>query len=55
MRPLEIVVIVACVLVVGGVVAWQVVRKKKGKGHGWCDCSSCPHCSVCAEKKESEE
>lgn len=46
MGALEIIVIIACVLIVGSVVATSIINKKKGKTSCGCDCSSCNcHCS----------
>ena len=47
MEAIEIIVIIACVLIVGGVIAKSIIDKIKGKtsyGCG-CDCSSCKGCS----------
>ena len=49
MTPIEIIVIVACVLIVGGVIAMAIVNKKKGKTSCGCDCSKC---SCCCDKKQ---
>ncbi len=47
MGPWEIVLIVACALIVVGVITAAIIRKKKGKSSCGCDCSSCPGCSSC--------
>lgn len=44
----EILIIVAASAFVIGVVVWQIVRKKQGKG-GCDECGgSCSHCSGCS-------
>ena len=55
MRPIEIIVIIACVLIVGGVIATSIINKKKGKNSCGCDCANCSSCSVCKNKKENNE
>ena len=41
MTLFEILVIIACVLIVGGVIALTIINKKKGKSSCGCDCSKC--------------
>lgn len=44
----EILIIVAACAFVVGVIAWQIVRRKRGKG-GCDECGgSCAHCSGCS-------
>ncbi len=53
MTFIEILVIIACVLIVGGVITSSIVKKIKGKpscGCG-CDCSSCKGCHAYVENK----
>ena len=46
MQWYEILLIVAAAAFVIGVVAWRIIRKKKGKSS--CDCcGECSHCSQC--------
>ena len=40
MNPIDIVILVFAVAAVVGVIALEIVRKKRGKSIG-CDCSSC--------------
>lgn len=47
MSALEIVVIIGCVLVVGGVAIGSIVRKKKAKANGCTSCAGCPYCESC--------
>ena len=51
MQPIEIVLIVASVLVVGAVMVSAIVKKAKGKSGCGCGCSGCPHASACQSKK----
>ena len=55
MQPIEIIVIIACVLIVGGVIAKVIIDKKKGKTSCGCDCSCCSNCSSCKVKKEDKK
>ena len=52
MEAIEIIVIVACVLIVGGVIASHLINKKKGKNSCCSDCSSCSYCNSCNKKDE---
>ena len=53
MQPIEVIVIIACVLIVGGVIAMSIINKKKGKTSCGCDCSKCS--SNCACKTQNKE
>ena len=61
MQPIEIITIIACVLIVGGVLGSYIYKKIKHKPTGGCDgcggcsgcCSSCSHCFE--DKKEGED
>lgn len=44
MKPIEIIVIIACVLIVGLVIAKSIIDKKKGKTSCCGNCSSCKSC-----------
>ena len=48
----EIILIVVASAFVVGVVAWQIVRKLRGKGGCDCGCSDCAGCKACAAKKK---
>ena len=52
MTLLEILVIIACSLIVLGVIIWSVINKKKGKTSCGCNCSNC---SGCANKKSRKK
>ena len=52
MQAIEIVVIVLCVLIVGGVIAKAIIDKKKGKTSCGCDCA---HCSGCGVKRQNNK
>lgn len=50
----EILLIVAAVAFVLGIVVWQIVRKKQGKGGCGCGCKNCPPGCSCAKAKGQE-
>ena len=54
MTAIEIIVIIACVLIVSGVAAAGIIRKKKGKPSCDCglDCSCCDRCKKTREKSD---
>ncbi len=52
MSLIEILVIVACVLIVGSVIAVSIINKKKGKTSCGCDCANCTKCNHCKPKDE---
>ena len=53
MGPIEIITIVLSVLVVGGVITWEIVKKKKGKSCCGHQCQGCKH--NCTHVKEEEK
>ncbi len=53
MGPIEIIVIIACVLIVGGVIAKSIVNKIKGKNSCGCGCD-CSTCKGCSTKKDNQ-
>lgn len=55
MQLIEIIVIIACVLIVGGVIVASVLNKIKGKSSCGCDCSSCKGCSSCKSVKNNKD
>ena len=47
MEPIDVIILIAAVLIVGGVIARAIVLKKRGKSIG-CDCGSCSgSCGKC--------
>ncbi|MBQ8352376.1 MAG: DUF2749 domain-containing protein [Clostridia bacterium] len=51
MKPIDVIILIIAVAVVGGVIAWRIIRKKQGKS-GCCDCSSCSGgCASCPSRK----
>ncbi len=44
MSLIEILVIVACVAIVGSVIVFSIINKKKGKTSCGCDCANCTKC-----------
>ena len=58
MQPIDIIILVTAIVVVGGVIALSLWRKKKGKtgcGCGCNGCASCPSKGDCATVKSAEE
>lgn len=64
MQPIEIIVIIACVLIVGSVLLAAILRRIRNKKIDDCgsQCVNCPYCSSCssnklrkAKKKENKE
>ncbi len=54
MKPIEIIVIIASVLIVGGVIVKSIIDKKKGKNSCGCNCANCSGCSHVKNKKEKQ-
>lgn len=53
MELIEIIVIIASVLIVGGVTTWSIINKIKGKSSCGCDCANCKaHCKRNSEIKK---
>lgn len=55
MTPIEIIVIIGCVLIVGGVIITSIINKKKGKSSCGCGCADCSKCSHCSSKPKDEQ
>ncbi len=58
MNAIDYILIGALALVVGGVIAYLIKRKKSGKGGCGCGCANCPSAGVChgkATKVEKED
>lgn len=54
MKPIDIILIVVFAVLVFGIAAYLIVKKKKGKGGCGCGCSGCPSAGACAAAKKSE-
>lgn len=54
MQLIEILVIIACVLIVAGVTISVIINKKKGKNSCGCDCANCSGCSSRREKAKKD-
>lgn len=52
MKPIDIILIVGLAVVVVGVIAHLIYRKKKGINGCGCGCKNCPSASSCGAKKE---
>ena len=54
MKPIDIIILIVAVAIVGGVIALSVIRKKQGKSIG-CDCASCKgNCCSCKKSEEQD-
>ena len=53
MNAIEITVIIACVLIVAGVIVSGIINKKKGKSSCGC-CNGCPYCKSCKERNDGK-
>lgn len=51
----EIILIIVCVLIVGGVIAMGVYNKVKGKRGCGCGCDCCPHAKQCGGHNGDKE
>lgn len=54
MKPLEIVLIIACVAIVVGVIVSRIIKKKQGKPTCDCGCDGCSGCCACDQAKLEE-
>ena len=54
MNPIDIVILIVAVAIVGGVITLSIVRNKQGKSIG-CDCSSCHKNCPNRQKTKGEE
>ena len=55
MKPVDIILIVALSVLVIGIAAHLIVKKKKGGTGCSCDCNGCPSAAACAAKKSNVE
>ncbi len=55
MKPIDVVLIVALSVLLVGVAAYLIVRKKKGQTGCGCGCQGCPSASACAAAKRARE
>ena len=51
----QVLLIVSCVAIVGGVILSRIIARKKGKPSCDCGCSDCAACRCCKEAKEKEK
>lgn len=54
MTLIEIIVIISCALIVGGVIIKSIINKKKGKTSCGCDCANCSGCASQQKNKENK-
>lgn len=61
MKPIDYILLIGAALIVGGIIAYLVISKRKGKNVGCgCGCSGCPNAGAChsgkaVEPKKEEE
>lgn len=58
MKPIDYILIIGAALIVGGIVAYLIISKRKGKNVGCgCGCSGCPNAGAChsARSASSDE
>ena len=61
MKPIDYILLIGGALIVGGIIAYMIITKRKGKNIGCgCGCSGCPNAGAChsqpkQEEKETEE
>ena len=57
MEPIDYILIAGGVLILGGIIAYLIISKRKGKHVGCGSCCNCPHASACGgntPKKQEE-
>ncbi|MBS1456543.1 MAG: FeoB-associated Cys-rich membrane protein [Clostridia bacterium] len=50
----EIILVIACALIVVGVVVSVIIKKKQGK-HSCDCCSDCSHCNCCSQPEKKTD
>ncbi len=55
MKPIDYIIIGVALLVIAGVAAHLIKRKKEGKGGCGCGCKGCPSAGACQAKREDED
>ena len=55
MKPIDIILIVALAVIVIGIIAYLIVKKKKGETSCGCACSGCPSAGACAAVKKTSQ
>lgn len=53
MKPIDIILIVALAVLIVGVIAYLIVKRKKGQTGCGCGCSGCPSAGTCAATKNT--
>lgn len=52
MKPIDILLLIGAALLIGGIIAYLIVSRRKGKHVGCgCGCSGCPNASACGGGK----
>ena len=55
MKPIDIILIIAIAVLIVGVIAYLIVKKKKGETGCGCACKGCPSAGACHLAKPSEQ
>ncbi len=55
MSPVDIIILIAAVAIVGGFIAVAIWRKKTGRSKGCGYCCDCDSCSNCPSAKKDKE
>lgn len=55
MKPIDWIILGALALVIVGVTAYLLKRKKEGKGGCGCGCQNCPSAGTCGSVPKTEE
>ena len=55
LKPIDILLIVALTILVVGVSAYLIIKKKKGQTGCGCGCNGCPSAASCMAAKRGQE
>ena len=53
MEPIDVIILISAILLVGGVIAWKIVGRSRGQ-IGCSDCSSCSKCVGCPSAQKAK-
>ena len=55
MEPIDYILLIGGAFIVGGIIAYLIIAKRKGKHVGCGSCSGCPHAGACQSKPPKKE
>jgi hypothetical protein len=56
MEPIDYILIAGGVLILGGIIAYLIISKRKGKNVGCgCGCSGCPNAGACHSNVQQKQ